>query len=355
MIAAATSRRAVFAGDKVLAGIWIGIVVAILGVVFFSAWMLLLPLLLGYLLASLLAPVIEQFDRRGLPRGMSAALVLGCLSAIVVVVVVVATPLVMAQVQFFQLHSREYIEMATSRLAGLMDFLSRLVPAKELEQAKLLALRRLSAQGSPFASLQDLLDVLPMLENALLTLVVAFFLLARGAEIRTAFVQLIPNRYFEMTLRLLYRVQRQTADYLRGQSLDSLANAILVSVVLSILQVPYAIFIGVFAGLANAVPLLGPIAGGIPAVALSLLGATATPWWVIASALFIVHMVDNMVIYPATVGGSLHLPPWVVILGIAIGSHAGGIVGMLVAVPLIGLFRGFVIELHASLKGFRIL
>jgi predicted PurR-regulated permease PerM len=66
-------------------------------------------------------------------------------------------------------------------------------------------------------------------------------------------------------------------------------------------------------------------------------------------------MIDNMVIYPATVGGSLHLPPWVVILGIAIGSHTGGIVGMLVAVPMIGLLRGFVIELHASLKGFRIL
>jgi predicted PurR-regulated permease PerM len=45
----------------------------------------------------------------------------------------------------------------------------------------------------------------------------------------------------------------------------------------------------------------------------------------------------------------------VVILGIAIGSHTGGIVGMLVAVPMIGLLRGFVIELHASLKGFRIL
>jgi predicted PurR-regulated permease PerM len=71
-------------------------------------------------------------------------------------------------------------------------------------------------------------------------------------------------------------------------------------------------------------------------------------------ALAAIHMIDNLVIYPATVGGSLHLPAWVVILGIAVGSHVGGIVGMLVAVPLIGLLRGFVIELHASLKGYRI-
>jgi putative permease len=342
-------------GDRILAGCWIVLVVALLGAVAMSAWMLLLPLLMGYLLATLLIPVIERLDRRGIPRAVSAGGVLGVLTAAAGLLVVLATPVVVAQIQFFQSHSREYLEIASSRLTGLVDFLSRLVPHRELELAKQMALSRLSSHGSPFGSLQELFDILPLLENALLTLVVAFFLLAKGAEIRSAFVGLIPNRYFEMSLRLLYRVQRQTADYLRGQSLDSLANGILVGIVLTILQVPYAMFIGVFAGLANAVPLLGPIAGGIPAIALALLGATATPWWVIAAALFVIHMIDNMVIYPATVGGSLHLPPWVVILGIAIGSHTGGIVGMLVAVPMIGLLRGFVIELHASLKGFRIL
>jgi predicted PurR-regulated permease PerM len=65
-------------------------------------------------------------------------------------------------------------------------------------------------------------------------------------------------------------------------------------------------------------------------------------------------MIDNLLIYPTTVGGSLALPAWVVILGIALGSHIGGIVGMLVAVPVLGLTRGFLLELHDSLKGFRI-
>ncbi len=347
--------RATPAGDKVLAGLWIALVVGLFGMAFFSAWMLLLPLLLGYLLATLLMPLVEIFDRQGVPRGLSSAAVLGTLSAILVGILVLVTPVVVDQIQFFQLHSREYLEIASTRLTGLVNILSQLVPQKELDHAKLVLLQKLTSQGSLFGSVQELFDIFPILENTLLTLVVAFFLLAKGAEIRSAFVSLIPNRYFEMSLRLMFRVQRQTSDYLRGQSLDSLANCVLISIALSALQVPYALFIGVFAGLANAVPLLGPIAGGIPAVGLALLGATATPWWLIVAALFVVHMIDNMVIYPATVGGSLHLPPWVVILGIAIGSNVAGILGMLVAVPLIGLLRGFVIELHASLKGFRIL
>jgi predicted PurR-regulated permease PerM len=341
--------------DRLLLSFWIALVVGLVAILAVSAWVLLVPLVAGYLLAIVLSPVVEALDRRGVPRPLGAACVLGALASTVAVAATLATPLVFHQIEEFRDHSPEYVRSAELKLSGLMEVLGRLVPPRELDHARGLALARLTAHGSPFDSLQDLLDVMPLIENVLLTLVVAFFLLARGAEIRKAFMGLVPNRYFEMTLRLLYRVQRQTGSYLRGQSLDSLANALLIAATLSVLQVPYALFLGVFAGLANAVPLLGPVAGGVPAIALSLVGATATPWWVIALALLAIHLIDDFVIYPATVGGSLDLPPWVVILGVALGNHVGGILGMLVAVPLIGLFRGFVVELHENLKGFQIL
>ena len=342
-------------GDRLLMSFWIALVVVIASFLLASAWILLVPLILGYLLAILLSPAAEALDRRRIPRGMSSFLVLGTLAALVGTAAVTATPLVFRQIQDFRDHSPVYLRSAEEKMSGLMAVLGRLVPTLELDRARDLAVHRLTSHGSPFDSLQDLLDVLPLLENVLLTLVVAFFLLARGAEIRRAFMSMVPNRYFEMTLRLLYRVQRQTADYLRGQSLDSLANGILVALALMVLRVPYAPFLGAFAGLANVVPFLGPLAGGLPAVALALVGATATPWWVIVIVLGCIHLLDNLLIYPATVGGSLQLPAWVVILGVALGSHVGGVMGMLLAVPLIGLVRGFILELHDNLKGFQIL
>ncbi|MBK9576180.1 MAG: AI-2E family transporter [Fibrobacteres bacterium] len=342
-------------GDKVLLSVWILLVVAVGLFAATSAWLLLTPLIVGYLLSVLFAPVCEAMDRRGIPRTMGVAGILVGLVGLLGIALAWATPLVFAQIQEFRDHSEAYLQQASLRLSGLLELLERLVPAKELDKARAFAVLRLKQQGSPFDSLQDLLDVLPLLETILLSLVVAFFLLARGAEVRKSFLAMIPNRYFEMTLRLLHRVQLQTAAYLRGQAMDSIANGILITGTLSILQVPYALFLGAFAGVANAIPLLGPIAGGIPAIALALVGATSTPWWLIAIALLAIHMLDNFLIYPATVGGSLHLPPWVVILGVALGSHLGGILGMLLAVPLIGLARGFILELHDNLKGFRIL
>jgi len=341
-------------GDRILAGVWIGIVLAVLGGLAWSGWLLLVPLVAGYLLSTILSPVVELLDRRGVPRTLGGAGVVFGMLATVFLVAWVAAPAIFEQIANFQSHSLEYIATMEQRLQGLMDVLARLIPPAEMTRMHAALVHSLSNRSSPFDSLQDLFGVLPFLENVLLTLVVTYFLLTKGMEIRAAFVDLIPNRYFEMTLRLLYRIQRQTSDYIRGQSLDSLANAALISLALWVLGVPYSLLIGAFAGLANVVPVLGPIAGGIPAVGLALLGATSTPWWVIAMALFAIHMIDNLFIYPTTVGGSLALPAWVVILGIALGSHVGGIVGMLVAVPLLGLTRGFLLELHESLKGFRI-
>lgn len=342
-------------GDRILATAWILIVVGILAILAWSAWILLFPLLFGYLTATVLAPLVERLDRRGVPRTLAGALVLGSVLATLSLAAWFAVPAVFEQVNNFRAHSGSYLASIESRLQGLYEFLQRLIPPSELVRMRHSILRSLGRHGSPFANMQELFAVLPFIEGVILALVVAFFLLTRGAEIRASFIRLVPNRYFEMTLRLLHRIQRQTSDYIRGQSLDSLANAVLISGALWILGVPYSLLIGCFAGCANVVPVLGPLVGGSPAVVLALLGATDTPWWLVAAVLVAIHMFDNFVIYPSTVGGSLRLPAWVVILGIALGGEMGGVVGMLVAVPILGLARGVIVELHASLVGFRIL
>lgn len=342
-------------GDRILATLWIVIVAGILYILAWSAWILLFPLVGGYLLATILVPVVERLDRKGVPRPLAGTFVLGSVVSAVGIAAWFAIPVVFQQIGIFRSHSREYVATMETRLQGLYELLRNLIPPSELVRMRISVLGSLGRHGSPFDTFQELFAVLPFLEGVVLTLVVAFFLLTKGTEIRASFVKLIPNRYFEMTLRLLHRIQRQTSDYIRGQTLDSLVNAVLISSALWIMGIPYALLIGCFAGFANVVPVLGPVVGGVPAVLLALLGATTTPWWVVALALLAIHMLDNFVIYPSTVGNSLSLPAWVVILGIALGGEAGGIVGMLVAVPILGLARGVLVELHASLVGFRIL
>jgi len=350
-----TPLRSLTAGDRLLRILWWLLASGVCAAFLWSAWVLLLPLVIGYLLAAVLAPPVDALYKRGLPRGIAAALVLLSLLAVITVVLSLLAPSIKEQYDNFIRHSHDYIVAINQRLDGFFKFLENLVPRRELMKARTSMVHKIGANSRPFESIDQLFNIFPIVENVLLAMVVTFFLLSSGTEIRRWFVSLVPNRYYEMALRLIHRVQTQTSRYIRGQMLDSLANGLLIGIALWILGVPYSYFIGAFAGLANAVPLLGPIAGGIPAILLAMLGATATPWWVILVVLVGVHMLDNFFIYPFTVGQSLHIPPVAVILGIAVGGEIGGIPGMLVIVPLLGILRGAIVEFHDSLRGYRIL
>jgi predicted PurR-regulated permease PerM len=350
-----TPLRSLTAGDRFLRILWWIVALGVFAAFAWSTWVLLLPLAIGYLLSAVLAPPVEWLYRRGLPRGVAAALVLVGLLLTISIVLWVLAPSIKEQYDNLIRNSRSYFVEINQRLDGFFHFLENLVPKRELVKARASMIHKIGANSRPFESIDQLFNIFPIVENALIASVVTFFLLSSSTEIHRWFISLVPNRYFEMALRLLHRVQTQTSRYIRGQMLDCLANGLLIGGALWILDVPYSYFIGAFAGMANAVPLLGPIAGGIPAVLLAMLGATATPWWVIAVVLVGIHMLDNFFIYPYTVGHSLHIPPVAVILGIAVGGEVGGLLGMFVIVPLIGILRGAIIEFHASLRGYRIL
>jgi len=343
------------AGDRFLRVMWWCLATGVVFAFLWSAWVLLVPLVVGYLLSAVLSPPADFLHRKGLSKGLAAFAVLAILLGVIGIGLWFAAPSLKGQYNNFIHNSQSYLAAVNQQLDGVFKFLENLVPRRELNKARASFVHEFNVGNRPFHSIDQLFNIFPIAENVLLATVVTFFLLASGTEIRRWFVSLVPNRYFEMALRLIHRVQTQTSRYIRGQMLDSLANALLIGSALWILDIPYSFFIGAFAGMANAVPFLGPIVGGVPAVLLCLLGVAPTPWWAVLAVLAGIHMLDNFFIYPMTVGHSLHIPPVAVILGIAVGGEMGGILGMLVAVPLLGILRGAIVEFHSSLCGYRIL
>ena len=105
-----------------------------------------------------------------------------------------------------------------------------------------------------------------------------------------------------------------------------------------------AVFIGVFAGLANVIPYFGPVLGMIPAF---LMGLCTGGFWhgVLAVVILLaVQQIDSNFIYPKVVGSSTGLKPLVVLLAVSVFGYFGGIVGMLLAVPLAGIIQIFVLK-----------
>ena len=183
---------------------------------------------------------------------------------------------------------------------------------------------------------------------------IVFFLLKDGREMKKHFIGIVPNRYFEFALDLLYKMDLQLGNYLRSQFTDAVVFGVLATIALWLLGVKYFLFIGVFAGLANLIPYVGPIAGALPAVAVALFDAgDVTLALQIVLAFIILKLTDDMLVQPLLVAKGVHMHPLLVLMAIIIGGELFGMLGMLLAVPATGFAKVVLQESIVTLKKYR--
>ena len=184
---------------------------------------------------------------------------------------------------------------------------------------------------------------------------VAFFFLKEGRRITRALVEMVPNAYFEMTLNLVHSINHSIGGYIRGQLLAVSVVAFLSVTGLILLELPYAIPVGIAAGLANMIPYLGPVIGIASATGVAL--ATASGGAMVAKVVLLflcIQIVDNVLVQPIVVARSVALHPLVVLSVVMMGSEFGGVVGMLIAVPATGILKVSVQRFHEGVRGYRI-
>lgn len=138
---------------------------------------------------------------------------------------------------------------------------------------------------------------------------------------------------------ILFEINQVISSFLRGVFIDSVIVAFLSSLALSILKVDYALFIGCFAGLANIIPYFGPIIGIIPAFFSALTEGGLPLAFLAALSLFAVQQLECNFIYPRIIGESTGLHPLFVLLAVSIAGSLGGLLWMVLAVPIAGIIK----------------
>jgi len=166
-------------------------------------------------------------------------------------------------------------------------------------------------------------------------LIVAFYLLVDLPRLRRGALAMVPPRHRADLEELSGRVGRAVGGFFRGQILVALFVGIASSIALKLVGLPFWLLVGMIAGLFNLVPLIGPWIAGAVAVVIALLnGDLSMAIWA-AVALALVQQVDNHLISPNVMSRTVQIHPVVVILALLLGATFYGILGMLVAVPLI--------------------
>ncbi|MCB5272120.1 MAG: AI-2E family transporter [Candidatus Cloacimonetes bacterium] len=185
---------------------------------------------------------------------------------------------------------------------------------------------------------------------------ISFFLLKDKHKLRKAALKLSSNRYFELAIIILGKIDSTVGTYLRAMIFEVVAVSIMASIALSIVGVSNPILIGVTAGLTNIIPYFGPfVAGGLAVLTVLFEGGPLTAIVYAGIAMWAVQVVDNNIVYPLVVGTTINMHPLLVLLTVLAGGWYGGILWMLISVPLAFLTYSLVSVLYTNLKEYKII
>jgi len=298
---------------------------------------LALPLLVAALGAYLVNPMVVRCEELGLRRGPVVVVLFVVATLALVVAVVALAPAIERQTgeiveRLPQLSAR--LENAAARgheaLAQRLPWIAEHIeaPAAGWPQ-RLLATQR--EHATAFVS-----GAGTVLFVFLLAPVFGFFLLRDGPHLLDSAIALLPPRQIETSVAIWCEIDRIIGRYLRGLVLESLGVAVLATLGLAVLGVPAPLVLGALAGLVNPVPYVGVLLS-LTAAAVTALGAGMGPEVLVALvALYgAIRLIDDFVLIPLALGSSVHLHPAIVIAAILAGEHALGVLGMVLAVPLV--------------------
>lgn len=148
----------------------------------------------------------------------------------------------------------------------------------------------------------------------------------------------IPKQYRKDTVKIAKEIDRALSEFIRGRLIVAVFVGVSTTLALLLLRVNFAFLIGMLAGIADIIPYFGPVIGIIPAVFFALLESPIRALWVII-IFIIIQQVENDIITPKIIGESMGLHPVTVILSLIVGGGLFKIIGMLLAVPAIAVFK----------------
>jgi predicted PurR-regulated permease PerM len=188
-----------------------------------------------------------------------------------------------------------------------------------------------------------------------------------NGQIRRFFIGLVPNRYFELSLTVLDRLDDAIGKYLRGTLTECFLVGVTLTVGLVLLGIPLgiAVAIGVVAGLLNAIPFVGTAMALLIGVGYALIAENVRPLipglnpndlaLYVAILVVITHVLDDLVFQPFVLGSAVNVHPLVVVIAIIGGSLLMGLWGMLFAIPAVVVVKTAVATFFKELKAYRII
>lgn len=278
----------------------------------------------GFVAAYILNPVVDFFIKHRLKRGIAVAItfviLVGVLAVLVFLMIQNITDFGKYSIKDgIEIYAEAFFEN-TERVKALLNKFNINLPTFKTDMVK---------WGKYIAQL-------------FLGLVISIYFLKDKEKIifnLKNYSRLLPNKLKSFLDYLLSRLNYAFSGYIRGQLTDAIIMASIISLALSIINIPFAIPIGILSGILNIIPYFGAILAFVLSVGSAVLSGNITKAVYAAIVVFIIQQIDGIFISPKILGDSVRLSPVVVIIALAVSANIFGVWGMILAVPVLSFVK----------------
>jgi predicted PurR-regulated permease PerM len=279
------------------------------------------------LIVSAIDPAVDFLQSKKIPRAVGVTLVYLFILAIVSLSVSFLIPPLVEQ-------SRDFSQKIPRLTHEITNFLTYVGGEQSVNLSGQSAIPQLGSNISSFSSkiFSRTVGVFSGFISVIAILAMAFYMAVKENGIRNFIVSVVPKKHAEYAANLTERIKFKLGRWLQGQLVLMVVIFILDYVGLTLLNIPYALALAIFAGLMEVIPYVGPIISAIPGI---ILGFTISPLTGVLTILlyWLAQQFENYVVVPQIMKKAVGLNPITVIIALLIGVRLGGIFGAILAIP----------------------
>ncbi len=307
------------------------------------------PLFIGIFMAWLFDPAVKWLQKKGIKRTFGSIIMYFLFLGFLFLLLATIIPLLSDQINDFVQtlpkvfdSVKSWIDEVFQKLSAIKDF--------DADAFKLDVFKNIEEFGTNLASSLPTMTVdiaksiFSGLGIFLIGLIIGFYLLIGFDNVNDTIITIFPRKMQRDARELITEVNTSLRRFVQGALLDSTFVFIVTSIGLWLVGLKAPLLFGLFCGLTNIIPYVGPYIGGAPAVIVGFAQSPTTGILVLV-VIAVIQFLEGNFIQALIMSKTTKLHPVTIMLGLLIFGHFWGILGMLISTPIISVVKSIVLFL----------
>ena len=302
----------------------------------------LTPFFIGFIIAWLFNPLVNKINSKGIPKVVGALIMYLIIILFIFMFVKVFIPVLYKQINDLIISLPKIINKMMIPINKLVTKFSKegidLSPLRDnlFDSTSKYTLKITSLM--PKHILSFMMNFFSCIGVILISFVIGIYMLIDFEHIKEHFNKLIPNKYRDEITKLINRIGIEVRKTVNGTLLVALMVLVCDTIAFSIIGLESPLLFGTLCGLTDLIPYIGPYIGGGAAVIVAFSESTGMGIAILIACV-IVQIIENYILQPVVMSKAIELHPVTIIIGLLLFGHFFGILGMIIATPVLALLK----------------